>query len=39
MVVNVWKSELTGKIYEMPVDWLPAKGMIGWELIGTIQRN
>lgn len=36
MVVNIWKSELTGKIYEMPVDWLPKFG--GWTLLDTIEK-
>lgn len=32
--MNLWKSEYTGKIYEMPKDWLPKFG--GWILIGSI---
>lgn len=39
MLINLWKSTFSNTVYEMPTDWLPAKGMIGWELIGTIQRN
>jgi len=39
MLINLWKSTLSGAVYEMPADWLPAKGMMGWELIGTIQRD
>lgn len=34
---NLWKSEYTGEIYEMPKDWLPKFG--GWVLIGTIEKQ
>jgi hypothetical protein len=37
MKVNLWKSIYTGKIYEMPVDWIPQ--FDGWELVGTIGKN
>lgn len=36
MMMNVWKSEYTGEIYEMPVDWIPQYD--GWTLIGTVER-
>lgn len=34
---NLWKSEYTGEIYEMPTDWVPKFG--GWVLIGTIEKQ
>lgn len=37
MKVNLWKSIYTGKIYEMPVDWIPQ--FDGWELVGTIEKK
>lgn len=37
MKVNLWKSIYTGKVYEMPVDWVPQFG--GWELVGTIEKT
>lgn len=37
MKVNLWKSVYTGKVYKMPVDWVPQFG--GWELVGTIEKN
>lgn len=33
---NLWKSEYTSEIYEMPTDWAPKFG--GWVLIGTIEK-
>ena len=33
---NLWRSTLSGQVYEMELDWLPRFG--GWELIGTICR-
>lgn len=36
MKMNLWKSEYTGEIYEMPTDWIPQYG--GWTLIGTVVR-
>lgn len=35
--VNLWRSELTGRFYEMPIDWLPKFG--GWQLIATIKKD
>lgn len=35
--VNIWRSEYTGEIYKMPVDWLPKFG--GWQLIGTEEED
>ena len=29
---SYWKSLLTGAVYEMPADWMPGEGCIGWEL-------
>lgn len=37
MKMNLWKSTLSGVVYEMPVDWLPQFG--GWELVGTIEKE
>ena len=37
MKINIWKSELTGKIYEAPIDWMPKFG--GWQLIATITKK
>ncbi len=37
MKINIWKSELTGKIYEAPVDWMPKFG--NWQLIATITKG
>lgn len=31
--MNIWKSDYSGEIYEMPTDWLPQ--FPGWTLIGT----
>ena len=36
MKKNLWKSELTGAIYEMPIDWMPEFG--GWTLLGTVSK-
>jgi len=36
MMMNLWKSTLSGVVYEMPADWLPQFG--GWELVGTVQK-
>lgn len=36
MMMNLWKSTLSGVVYEMPTDWLPQFG--GWELVGTVQK-
>ena len=36
-LVNLWKSTLSGVVYEMPVDWLPQFG--GWDLVGTIEKE
>ena len=35
MMMNVWRSTLTGCEYEMPTDWMPQYG--GWELVATIK--
>ena len=35
--VNLWKSEYTGQVYELPVDVLPQFG--GWQLIATIEKE
>ena len=35
--VNIWRSEYTGEIYKMPIDWLPKFG--GWQLIGTEEED
>ena len=37
MKINLWRSELTGKIYEAPIDWLPK--FSGWQLIATITKG
>jgi hypothetical protein len=37
MKYNLWKSTLTGKIYEAPTDFIPQFG--GWELVGTIIKE
>ena len=34
---NLWKSTITGQIYEMSTDWMPEFG--GWELVGTIEKE
>ena len=34
--INLWKSTITNKVYEMPIDWFPKFG--GWELVGTIEK-
>ena len=34
---NLWKSTITGQIYEMPLDFLPQFGR--WELVGTIEKE
>ena len=40
MKVNLWKSTLSGQVYEMPLDWLPnPMYSVGWELIGTIEKQ
>lgn len=33
---NLWKSEYTGEVYEIPADILPKFG--GWTIIGTIEK-
>lgn len=33
---NVWRSTLSGMVYEMDLDWMPRFG--GWELLGTIEK-
>ena len=35
--VNLWKSKITGKTYEAPIDWLPKYE--GWELVATIIKE
>ena len=37
MKMNLWKSTLSGVVYEMPIDWLPQFG--GLELVGTIEKD
>lgn len=37
MMMNVWKSEYTDQMYEMPVDWMPQYD--GWTLVGTIEKQ
>ena len=37
MKVNLWKSEYTNEVYEMPTDWMPQYD--GWQLIGTIEKD
>lgn len=36
MKYNLWKSTITGKIYEAPLDFFPKYE--GWELVGTITK-
>lgn len=33
---NLWKSEYTNEVYELPTDILPKFG--GWILLGTIEK-
>ena len=33
---NVWKSTITGAIYEMPLDFIPQYE--GWEFMGTVEK-
>jgi hypothetical protein len=35
---NLWKSEYTGVIYELPVDFMPTY-LNGWQLVGTIEKE
>jgi len=37
MKYNLWKSEYTGQIYKMPVDWQPQFG--GWVVVGTVESD
>jgi len=37
MLVNIWKSTITGCEVEAPVDFLPDFG--GWELIATVEKE
>lgn len=37
ILVNLWKSTITGNTYEAPIDFLPQFG--GWELVGTIEKS
>ena len=36
-IVNLWKSTLTGNIYQAPADWLPSPQFMGWELLATVE--
>lgn len=37
MKFNLWKSDYTDEVYEMPTDWMPKFG--GWTMIGTIEKS
>ena len=36
---NLWKSTYTGKVYELPADYMPSVMYGGWEIIGTIEKE
>ena len=35
--MNIWKSDYSDEIYEMPIDWFPKFG--GWTLLGTVEKE
>lgn len=37
MTYSYWKSEYTGVIYQMPIDWLPDFG--GWVKVTEAEYN
>lgn len=36
MRINIWRSNISGLIYEMPIDWIPE--FSGWTLVGTVEK-